>query len=382
MRGWSFCLVGLLYAFFAQATTNDELLNNLQSRMKDLPDSSGTLIKSFTNHSQSFIYDQALAIIAFSKNKNQVKARELLNGLRSLQMKDGSLYFSYYLDGSSPYPQEGDKRIAGAMAWTALAAVHYQHQFKSKEFVSFNYRLLNYLHSQISSIEIEGVKMKALRFAPSDIKSTPFPEHHTAALEHNLDAYAAFLHFGSVNKTQKWSSDVKNLKAFILSMWDKKRLHFWSGADFKKGTINKSELYLDNQTWSLLALDSRTLNELAPADALDLNCDVFYVNHKGIKGFMDSRPARGPASHYFVWSEGTLGQVMAMRKLRKIKKKTVYCNEQTSQDILSSVRNMKTEDGGIAYSTTSKKKDFTTASSAAGTAWLYFAANDINPFEL
>src|SRR5688500_1410238 len=94
-------LLGLVCAFSVQAVTQQELLRNLESRIHELSRGRGSLIKSFTNHSQSYIYDQALAIIAFTKTSDQKKARHLLQGLKTLQMNDGSLYFSYNLDGSS-----------------------------------------------------------------------------------------------------------------------------------------------------------------------------------------------------------------------------------------------------------------------------------------
>lgn len=375
-------LLGFVCAFSVQAVTEQELLRNLESRIHELSKDRGALIKSFTNHSQSYIYDQALAIIAFTKNGDETKARKLLWGLKSLQLKDGSLYFSYNLDGSSIYPAEGDKRIAGAMSWVALAAIHFQAKFKSKEFLDFNYKLLTYLHSEMVSIKIKGVATRALRFAPQDIASTPFRENDTVALEHNLDAYAAFMHFARINKKDRWSVATQELKSFILSMWDKRNSHFWSGASVNSGSINRSELYLDNQTWSLLALDEKVLKKISPLEALELNCDVFLANHNGVNGFMDSKPARGPASHNFVWSEGTLGQILAMKKLEKINNKTVYCKDHSSVDLLNSIKKMRKSDGGIAYATTAEKPDFTTASSVAGTAWMYFAASDFNPFEL
>jgi hypothetical protein len=375
-------LVGLLSAFNVMALTNHELLKNLSSRLHDLPKGRGTLIKSFDSHSQSYIYDQALAIIAFTKEKDRLRAKKLLSALKHLQMQDGSLYFSYYLDGTSPYPIEGDKKIAGAMSWVALAATHYQHRFKSKEFLDFNTKLLTYLDSQIRPIEINGVKMRALSFAPNDIPSTGFPEQDTAALEHNLDAYAAFLHFTEINKTEMWKENTTHLKQFILSMWDKDKSHFWSGANFKTGFINKSELYLDNQSWTLLALDQATLTEISPHKAMDLNCEKFFVKHEGIQGFMDSRPVRYPASDEFVWSEGTLGQVLAMEKWGRISQSPMTCKEQKPSDFLLSIKQMKKEDGGIGYATTTANKDFTTSSSVAGTAWMYFAVNGFNPFHI
>jgi hypothetical protein len=368
--------MGFMCAFSVSAMTNQGILKNLSDRLHELPRAQGFLIKSFTNHSQSYIYDQALAIIAFTKARDQVRAKRLLQGLRSLQLSDGSLYFSYYLDGKSPYPQEGDKRYAGAIAWVALAATHYQHRFKSSEFRDFNYRVLKYLESQMHPIRVRGDTVKAVSFGPSNIKSTLWKENETAALEHNLDTYAALVHYSKINHTHQWQKEIKDLKKFIIGMWDKSQSHFWSGANLKTGVINKSELYLDNQTWSLLALDKETLKEIKPLEALDLNCDTFLVNHEGITGFMDSKPTRRPTSSQFVWSEGSLGQVMAMKKMNAM------CAKKTALDFLNSIKKMIKADGGIAYATTTTNPDFTTFSSVAGTAWMYFAMNDLNPFQI
>ncbi|MFP5387358.1 MAG: hypothetical protein ACLGHN_14870, partial [Bacteriovoracia bacterium] len=207
-------LTGMLFAFSVYAITNQELITNLNSRLIDIR-GNGSLIKSYSDHSQSYIYDQALAIITFTKENDKARARKLLKAMNDLQMKDGSLYFSYNLDGTSVYPEAGDKRIAGAMAWVSLASSHYQKKFNSQEFVHFNLKLLSYLHSQIDSVKINDVETRALRFAPSDVLSTPFPENEVAALEHNIDAYVAMMSFEEINKTGKWKEDITQLKTFI-----------------------------------------------------------------------------------------------------------------------------------------------------------------------
>lgn len=355
-------LAGMLCVFSSHAS---ELISNLRSRIQDLPSDRGALIKSYSEHTQSYIYDQALAVIAFTRSGEIHTARKLLRGLESLQMKDGSLYFSYNMDGTSIYPQEGDKRIAGAISWVALAAVQYQNKFNSKEFYRFNYKILSYLDSEIVPV---GKDHKALRFSPT---------RDIAALEHNLDAYSAFLHFSEINKTDKWKDEITQMRSFILGMWDKNRKHFWSGANTTTGVINKSEMYLDNQSWTLLALDSKDLNEISPEDALELNCEVFHVKDNGVEGFMDSKPTRSPASDKFVWSEGTLGQILAMQRVQKNS-----CNETSVSVFLENVKKMQKVDGGIAYATETTNKDFTTDSSVAGTAWMYFAVNGINPFQI
>ncbi|MFL5784345.1 MAG: hypothetical protein ACJ76H_07055 [Bacteriovoracaceae bacterium] len=355
-------LLLLCLATTAMAVTNEEMLKNLRSRIVELDDERA-LIKSFSEHTQSYIYDQALAIIAFSKAQDRTTAKKLLRGLSSLQRKDGSLYFSYNLDGTSIYPAEGDRRFAGAIAWVALAAVHYQSEFQSRDFYSFNLKLLTWLRSQMT----EG----PLKFNPVDLASTKWNESETAALEHNLDAYSAFSHFARLNPGHEWKLEIASLRKFILAMWDKDRSHFWSGMNIATKRINKDELYLDNQTWSLLALDQDSLNEIDAREALSLNCEALYVEHEGIAGFVDSKPTNGVKKYEFVWSEGTLGQVLAMEK-------TGHSCEK--KDFIAEMNKMKKADGGIAYATATTNPDFTTSSSVAGTAWMYFASNRINPF--
>ncbi len=383
MLGKLFSLIGLwAFSFVVMATPQEQLLENLKSRMKMLPNNKGELIQSYPSSTQSYIYDQALAIIAFTKADDRFSAQSLLRAMETLQIQDGSLYFSYYLNGESPYPIEGDKRYAGAIAWLSIAANHYQSKFKTDEFLDFNIKVLTYLSGQLQKVDIKGLHTLALKFGPTDIKSTAWREDLTAALEHNLDAYAAFRDFNQLNTKPNWKKETVMLKGFILSLWDRERSHFWSGMNVATGEINKSELYLDNQSWSFLALDSGTIKDLNFKEAFDLNCESFYVEHEGITGFMDSKPTRQPASTQFVWSEGSLGQILAMAKYEKTYATPIRCQQKKTGDLLKSVMKMKKADGGIAYATTTSNKDFSTASSVAGTAWMYFALNGINPFEL
>lgn len=378
---WGFIMGVCLVCANAFAADESPYLKNLVSRIHSLPNSKGSLIQSFEKRDQSYVYDQALAIIAFSKAGMKKEARSLLQGMSSLQLKDGSLYFSYYLNGISPYPQEGDKRFAGALAWVALSVGHYQSAFNSKEFISFHEKLLSYLAAEMKPVSINGNKALALKFNPTNVSETSWNETNTAALEHNLDLYAALKLYSQLNSKSKWKSETSGLKTFILSLWDSQRSHFWSGADLATGAINKEEIYLDNQTWSLLALDAETLKEINITAALELNCEELYTEHNGAKGFMDRRPVRGPFAESFVWSEGTLGHVLAVNKAQDLQKKELKCQGKKNSEILNSLTNMKTSDGGIAYATSATNPDFTTSSSVAGTAWMYFALARINPFQ-
>lgn len=361
------------------AITESSLLQNLERRIHSLPESKGALIKSFTHNEQSYIYDQALAIIAFSHAKDKKNAERLIEGMAQLQNADGSLYFSYYLNGLSPYPQEGDKRFAGAISWVALSLGHYQEAFESTKYQDFKNKLFTYLKNEVKTFEFQGEKVQAIRFNPTNIVSSKWNEAETLALEHNLDLYAAFIYDQKLNGTN-WSSEISGMKKFITGMWDKQLKHFWSGADLKTGNINKDEIYLDNQTWSLLALDPSLLNELNMSSALAMNCEMMMGEHEGVIGFSDRKPVRGQDIDHFVWSEGSLGQIMAMQKHEKLIQNEFVCEGKTSQELLSSLKKMKKEDGGLAYSTPTSNPDFTNASSVAGTAWMYFAQVRYNPF--
>ena len=180
MKNWKTVFFALLFSQSLIASTSEDLLKNLKSRFTDLPKGQGALMKSFTHHGQSYIYDQALGIIAFTNAGRQDDAKKLLTALRVLQHKDGSLYFSYYLDGSSPYPTEGDKRIAGAISWVALASVHYQAKFNSHEFKEFNKQFQLKLIGAVSAEVLQSIKEFGLN---NHVNHLGYLPHHEAIME-------------------------------------------------------------------------------------------------------------------------------------------------------------------------------------------------------
>lgn len=373
LRNWA--ILGCL--LMASQSIADSLVDHLDSRLHVSKKSGSAFIQSFENRDQSYVYDQALAIITYAHEKNQSRADALIEALKEVQLRDGSLYFSYYQNGKSPYPSEGDKRFAGALAWVALSMGHYQKAFSSKKHHAFHQKLLSYLHSQLVPIN----DSLALKFNPTDLMETTWKEDETAALEHNLDAYAAFRIYNELNENSQWKETSGKIQKFVFSLWDSSRNHFWSGINLKTGSINKDEIYLDNQTWSILALEDADLKKISVAKALNLNCEELMTEHKGIVGFYDRRPNRGPAEHEFVWSEGSLGQILAMEKLSRIESSPFHCSGKSSDEFLTFLKKMTAIDGGIAYAS-AEVPDFTTASSVAGSTWFYFAKKKINPFSI
>lgn len=377
LRHWLSFVSCVLLSLSFSAQASEKLLAYLRGNIISLP-SHGSLIQSFSQRKQSYIYDQALAIIAFTHSGEKTNAHSLLKGLEKLQLADGSLYFSYNLDGSSPYPQEGDRRYAGAIAWVALAAASFQQKFQSTAFLNFNRKLLSYLSQEMISLSHEGKKLRALRFNPSDLSHTQWNESEVAALEHNLDALAAFSLFSRLNQDE-FKNHNEGLENFVMAMWDSNRGHFWSGMNLKSRRINKEELYLDNQSWSLLALSSEALKVIGP-EAVRFNCEKFLVKEENQMGFIDRRPANRRSAHKFIWSEGSAGQILAMKRTQKITEQNIKCEDTNLTTLEKDLMSLKNADGGIAYATSGVDPDFTKDSSVAGTAWAYFVTKEINPF--
>lgn len=326
-------------------------------------------IQSYTDRSQSYLYDQALAIIAFSRAGDHVRAKQLVKSLETVQNADGTWYFSYYLDGKSPHPAEGDMRPHGAIAWAALAVLTYEKESKDKSFREVWKKSLQHLEKNI--VWIPRLKQHGLRFSSVDNKKTKWNEREVAALEHALDGVAAFRLAFILSDDKRWKKSQKQLEDFSVSMWDEAEGHFWSGANMLTGKINRSEFYLDNQSWSALALSHLPLKEKFQS-ALQASCRLSVVSGTR-RGFSESR---SPASQQeFIWSEGTAGKALALSLQQG------QCGETSAAQYMETLESMKIA-GGVQYVDRPHVPEFTDSPSVAGTVWTWFLRHRINPLDV
>lgn len=326
-------------------------------------------IQSYTDRSQSYLYDQALAIIAFSRAGDHVRAKQLVKSLETVQNADGTWYFSYYLDGKSPHPAEGDMRPHGAIAWAALAVLTYEKESKDKSFREVWKKSLQHLEKNI--VWIPRLKQHGLRFSSVDNKNTKWNEREVAALEHALDGVAAFRLAFILSDDKRWKKSQKQLEDFSVSMWDEAEGHFWSGANMLTGKINRSEFYLDNQSWSALALSHLPLKEKFQS-ALQASCRLSVVSGTR-RGFSESR---SPASQQeFIWSEGTAGKALALSLQQG------QCGETSAAQYMETLESMKIA-GGVQYVDRPHVPEFTDSPSVAGTVWTWFLRHRINPLDV
>ena len=369
--------------FPAVATSSNAQIAGLQ-RMMNTPlvtggqHGDGRLIRSFHDMDSAFLYDQALAVIAFSLAGERTHAEQIINALAKLQGPSGAWVFAYTVDGADANPGV-DMRIAGANAWFGMALNAYQKAFNSSKYLAMSTRLHDYLRAELVAITINGAPQSGLRFAPTNYapgRSGIF------ALEHQLDAYASMHQFHALNGGNQYLVAATALRKMSESLWNGTR--FLGGYDANTQTLNTAERYLDTYSWSVLALGNTGSLGQPFASALPAMCDYFSVNGKldypsrkvsGIVGFHDAIHNGVPPTP-FAWSEGSLGAIMAMRQGAP----SMQCAGNSSDQMLESLNYMVDKLGAMPYATQNANPDFTSSGSVAGTAWLYYANQDKNPY--
>lgn len=369
--------------FPAPATSSNAQIAALQRMMNTPlvtggPYGAGRLIRSFHDMDSAFLYDQALAVIAFSLAGERANAEQIINAMAKLQGPSGAWVFAYTTDGADANPGT-DMRIAGANAWFGMALNAYQKAFASSTYLAMSTRLHDYLRGELVGVTINGAPRSGLRFAPTDYapgRSGIF------ALEHQLDAYASMHQYHALNGGNQYLAAATALRQMSESLWNGTR--FLGGYDANTQTLNTSERYLDTYSWSVLALGNTGSAGQPFASALPAMCDYFSVNGKldypsrkvsGIVGFHDAIHNGVPPAP-FVWSEGSLGAIMAMRQGAP----GMQCAGNSADRMLESLNYMVDKLGSMPYATRNGNPDFTSSGSVAGTAWLYYANQGKNPY--
>ena len=306
------------------------------------------LIDSYEDDQRiGWIYDAAIAAIAFAARGRTEMARELLNGLAHLQNEDGSWEFAY--DPDRGLAIEGD-RYLGSIAWVVIAANFFEWETGDTTF---------------GGMADEGLRFVD-RFVVGDATSPLFggvsmgpvaPQIYST--EHNVDAYSAFHWRGRLADRPDYLETASRLRAFILR--ELTTTDRTSGDTYFKVGHRESTLYLDPQTWTSLALSLVEPSDSRIAAGLDTAERRLRVTTgrlgavSNIVGFTDAETGRGAR----IWSEGTEGMVAARLALGQLRQASGY-HRQTLR--------MQAPSGGIPYA--SENADgWSTLPSVAGTAW-------------
>jgi hypothetical protein len=343
------------------------------------PYGSGRFIRSYRDMDSAFLYDQALAVIAFAKAGDQPNADLILNALAKVQSASGGFEFSYLVDGS--VAQAGtDLRIAGSIAWLGMALNTYQKKFASTKYLAMSSRLHNYLLGEIIQLKVAGSTRYGLRFAPTDYVPG---RTQIFALEHQLDGYAAMHQYYALNGGSAFNQAATRLRAMSEAMWNGSR--FLAGFNSASASFNVDERYLDNYSWSNLALGNTGSTGQNFAASLSQMCDFFITNgslqypsgqYTGVIGFYDGIMGGVPPASKFAWSEGSMGAIMAINGGAP----TLKCSGNSATNMLSSFERVRDPLMGLPYTSLNTNPDFSGSSGVAGTAWFYYAKTNQNPY--
>lgn len=371
-----------------RGTTQEPWVRALQSRLEQ-QDTGGALVGSRTDDNRAYVYDQALAVIALSSAGYQDEAASILDALSGLQNEDGSWYFMYYRDGTSPYPNEADVRYAGANAWVALAYLNYNYAFGLKDYAGTIEDSLDFLMGERG--EVDGTL--ALRFNPVDLTATPWDETQLYSVEHNVDLHAALLLYQKVFKgrtfkanRKRYKAARKDLRTFVKRRFDNKRRYFRPGHYAGVGD-NQSELYLESNVWTLMALN---LNANKHGRALETACDRLeepaailgndtYV--RGVKTFawVDRR---GSAYDYGASISESLIYALGLR-WSESKGRHRTCGGMSADDYqaqFSALAGTIDGVGGLPHGTYTDGQDFSLVSHTASISWMAMLDMGLNPF--
>ena len=357
--------------------------------------STGWQVESLAQSRRYFLYDQALAIMALTHAGELDSAKKILNALWKMQMADGGWF--YYSQADGDHSSDPDKRSSGPIAWTLIAINFYTQKTGDRSYLPMANNTVEYLKNLLVDTPFAGDGAKAVLFDGVDSAQTPaYDESKLIAIEHNLDSYRGFLQYAQLTGDETLAEEAERIKQSILGLWNEDKGYFYPGYDFRiDGTgkaigYNKGDVFLDTQSWTILALGSDNLSEAQISRGLAHNCHTFFEpagyvkgGKTGIAGFFDHKLANRAPNFRFVWTEGTLGMIQAMMYAEQRGFEAVCHRHGTVynwQTLLNGMNAFADENGGLYYATFTENQDFGYDFSIAGTAWLYFVNVGFNPF--
>jgi hypothetical protein len=351
--------------------------------------------------SKSSIYDNALAVIAFTMLGNDVAAMKILKSVMETS-PTGLLYFNY--NTHNHWPNDKDRNGAvvrnGASAWFGYAVAFYlkiQIKKNPKYLISSQGKdLQNYLKKIINQI----LKFKIVdKLDPRHglitgghgkhklklVKNKPIEEFTDekidwVSIEHCMDLYF-LLHEAHLLKISDYDKTYKLLKEKLVPMfWNEEINQFNRGY----GINGKDPVEaLDAASWGAMYLYSigdieKSIKALRKAEAY-INWNDPLKGHRpyiNVKVFEDwtmnefyypSDKAKSWGGIDISWYEGTFGVYLAQLKVKGQTKKM--------RDLLFSILKGQKDNGSFVYATREIPFQFSKEPSVASTAWFVILAS-------
>ena len=352
---------------------------------------------------RSFLYDDAVAAVAFTMAGKYREAESLLNTLSRLVRDDGSMWFSYNTHNSWPdeIDHEGAMIRSGALAWAGYSFSHYvsvrniedkmfyKNDVAGKRYTEAAKKIAVYLiNHQVGDKNdpryglITGGR-GTYKIQYSDEKNIEeiynYDPVEWVSVEHNIDFYFLLKSIYLVTGEKYYFNKGEQLKKSINKVfWDKKEGQFIRGVkgDGKRDTA----LPLDGASWGALFLKSTGARGKTKTILKTMDSN-FIASDKGFTGYapyfneqvyenneLNSHIFEGEGGTTWqdinvVWSEGSLGAAAAWIR---------GGDPEKGLEIIKNAAEMSV-DGGLIYSSRNLPYLFSDYPSAAGTAWFIIA---------
>jgi len=313
------------------------------------------------------IYDQALAVIAFTKAGEFQSAKKVLDALKTKQNADGSWYSSY-----SPTTGENvdslNSKYVGNVAWVIMAVNFYTNATKDISYANMAKSAAEwcwqFFDNNPPSPTYGSLTGGSLNGTPITWRST----------EHNLDAYSAFKYLqkildeNNIQAARNYASAADLIRLYLMS-------NMYNGERFLTGWQNES-MYLDVNSLAILSLGIRPNSiDIRPAlnwafTYLSLKID-WNINIKAVNGF-DEMVNLGQAPNK-IWCEGTEQMASAYNETGKT---------DLARRFHKHIQRLQQSNLAVPYSTLGST-DWPRFNSVSSTCWFYF--NDhlapVNPLD-
>ncbi len=360
---------------------------------------------------RSIIYDDALAVIAFTMNKDFKSASRILLALKRLQRRDGGLWFGYNLNNDWPSEKdyEGSTDRTGATAWVGYSAVYYLQTrlagdpslLKSDREAKTILELAQSLGDYILKMQVHkssdlryglvtgGKNSYSLKFDKNNVTEV-FKETDIdwISSEHNIDAYFFLRDLGNITSDEKYKKSASLIKKSMLHVWSEKYSQYFRGV---KPEFIDEVLALDCASWgSVFSLSAgkpeyaarslETIEKLYAGTSSPLqgkgtvygykpytNKEIYEDTGNDITKFYfpDLKGNTWEAING-VWVEGSIGVAFACLKAG---------NRLKAAEILKNMLPLQGKSGGFIYFTREIPHEFSTDISVASTAWFILTAS-------
>jgi len=338
-----------------------------------------------------FAYDNALALLAFLARGNPEdlrRARILADAF--VTAMDHDRYYTdgrlrnAYMSGDLIDHESGTARIpgwwnpedekwcedpyqvstyTGNVAWTLIALLNYYREMGGNDYLAASQKLGEWIENETRDFRCAG------GYTGGYDGWEPHPQKiFWKSTEHNVDVYVAFKLLCETTGEAKWDESARHARRFIEAMWNGADGHFWTGTGEDGCTINKSNIPLDIQAWSVMALG----NYASALMWAENNC---YTHVDGYRGFDFNTDRDG------IWFEGTAQMAVSYQINGEKPKSDVLMGELIKAQGSAPNTNGK---GIVAAShdgvSTGFDWEYFSRLHAGATAWYLFGERNFNPY--